>query len=78
MNVKFDNRIVKMFFNQQAKIKKQLATTSPQAVEFAHYTNLEESQPKIIFKDKWPIPLAASSFTTSRTDIKGSSEDYKS
>lgn len=65
-----------MYFNQQAKIKKQAGVVTPQAVEFAHYTNLEESEPKIVFKDKWPIPLASSSFT--RNDIKGSNDEYKS
>lgn len=58
-----------MSFNQQAKIKKQQSMpNTQQAVEFAHYTNLEESEQRIVFKDKWPIPLASSNFVNNSAE----------
>lgn len=58
-----------MSFNQQAKIKKQqVGPNTPQSVEFAHYTNLEESEQKIVFRDKWPIPLASTNLVNHNAD----------
>ena len=59
-----------MFFNQQAKVKKQQVGPNPpqQGIDFAHYSNLEEAESKIVYKDKWPIPLYSSTFITNRTE----------
>jgi hypothetical protein len=66
VQVKIDKKRVTMFFNQQAKIKKPQTASQPPSGEFAHYSNLEQSEQKIVFKDKWPVPLNSSSFLTGR------------
>lgn len=69
VSVKIDKRPVKMFFNLQAKIKKPSAGQASQSAEYAHLSNLEQSEPKIVFKDKWPIPLETSTFAANRDNI---------
>jgi hypothetical protein len=50
-------------------VKKQQATTqSQQGLNFAHYSNLEEADSKIVYKDKWPIPLHSTNFISNRLD----------
>jgi hypothetical protein len=79
--VKIDFRNVTMFFNQQSKVKKQQVTNqSQQGLNFAHYSNLEEADSKIVYKDKWPIPLHATNFISNRSEPNsksGQTEDFR-
>ena len=52
---------VNMHFNVGSKIKRVApgqAAVAQAPVEFAYKSNLEEPEPKVVHKDKWPIPLA--------------------
>lgn len=51
---KIDGQPVSLLFNLAAKQRKQVGAT----LDLAHHSNKEEAEPKVIHKEKWPIPVS--------------------
>ena len=73
-----ETKLVQFYFNINSKIKKpQIQNTGQQlqlpqqAAELEHKTNLEESELKIVHKDKWPLPLSNTRFIRYKSENKG-------
>lgn len=46
-----------MYFNQSQKIKNR-SGSSQQNVELSHKSNMEDTQSRVVHRDKWPIPYS--------------------